>query len=316
MSLVVSVVTPVYNGQAHLAECIESVLAQSLADWEYIILDNASSDATAQIIQRYATQDARIKYHRNDTTLPIIENWNTALRHIDPQSKYCKVVHADDILMPECLQKMVAVGDKHPSVNLIGAYRIDGVGVNMDSIPYPNDFISGAALAKDRFLGRVEDQFGSPSSVMYRANKVRKKPDFYDAANFHADTEVCIDLLRDGDYGFVHQALTYTRRHMGAESPAARKLGSHGVGRIIILQKFGHHFLTDAEYERALNMQLRFYYRFLASDLTRFKDPDFRQYHKSFLHDSGLGFNIAKFSSAFVRQTVMRLGKQLGRILQ
>ncbi|MGI9285659.1 MAG: glycosyltransferase family 2 protein [Pseudomonadales bacterium] len=316
MSVVVSVVTPVYNGQAHLAECIDSVLAQSFNDWEYIILDNASSDSTAQIIQRYREQDPRIKYHRNDATLPIIENWNTAMRHIDAASTYCKVVHADDILMPDCLQKMVAVAIKHPTVTLVGAYRIDGTRVNMDSIPYPTEFVSGAALAKDRFLGRIEDQFGSPSSVMYRADKVRQKTDFYDATNFHADTEVCIDLLRDGDYGFVHQALTYTRRHIGAESPAARKLGSHGVGRIITLQKFGHHFLTDVEYARALNMQLRYYYRFLARNPLRLREAEFRQYHIDFLRESELGFKLRMFSSALVRQCLLFLARKLGRILK
>ncbi len=316
MSIVVSVVTPVYNGQAHLAECIESVIAQSLSDWEYIILDNASTDATAEIAQRYAGQDARIKYHRNDTLLPIIDNWNTSMRLIGGESRYCKVIHADDILMPDCLQKMVAVADQHPDVTLVGAYRIDGVGVKMDSIAYPDTVVSGATLAKDRFLGRIKDQFGSPSSVMYRADKVREKADFYDASNFHADTEVCIDLLRDGDYGFVHQVLTYTRRHMGAESPAARKLGSHGVGRMITLQKFGHHFLSDVEYARAMNMQLRYYYRFLASDVRRFKDAKFRQYHMGFLHDSTLGFNVGKFAIAFARQAFQSITRQLGKILQ
>ena len=89
MSIVVSVVTPVYNGQSHLAECIESVIAQSFGDWEYIILDNASTDSTAQIAQRYAAQDTRIKYHRNETTLPIIDNWNTSMRLISVDSRYC-----------------------------------------------------------------------------------------------------------------------------------------------------------------------------------------------------------------------------------
>lgn len=316
MSIVVSVVTPVYNGQAHLEECIESVIAQSLSDWEYIILDNASTDSTAQIAQRYAAQDPRIKYHRNTTTLPIIENWNTSMRLIDEASRYCKVVHADDILMPDCLQKMVAVGDQHPSVTLIGAYRIDGVGVNMDSIPYPNDMIRGTTLAKDRFLGKIADQFGSPSSVMYRADKVREKADFYDASNFHADTEVCIDILREGDYGFVHQVLTYTRRHMGAESPAARKLGSHGVGRMITLQKYGHHFLSEAEYTRAMNMQLRFYYQFLANNMMRFKDVSFRRYHQDFLRDSGLGFSAGRFCIALVRQSFRLITGRVGRIFK
>jgi len=61
----VSVITPVYNGEKYLAECIESVLGQTYAAWEYIIVNNCSSDRTLEIAQSYARQDSRIRIHNN-----------------------------------------------------------------------------------------------------------------------------------------------------------------------------------------------------------------------------------------------------------
>ena len=72
--------------------------------------------------QRYAATDPRIRTAKADTHLPIIANWNRALRELSPQARYCKVLHADDRLFRECLERMVAVMDEHPSVGLVGAY--------------------------------------------------------------------------------------------------------------------------------------------------------------------------------------------------
>ncbi|MEJ2116072.1 MAG: glycosyltransferase family A protein, partial [Gammaproteobacteria bacterium] len=109
----VSVVTPVYNGEIYLSECIESVLAQTYANWEYIILNNCSTDHTPQIIQKYADADKRIKIFTNDKLLPIMDNWNAALQNISPESVYCKIVHADDKLFSECLASMVQIGEQY-----------------------------------------------------------------------------------------------------------------------------------------------------------------------------------------------------------
>ena len=95
----VSVVTPVYNGDRYLDECIQSVLAQSYENLEYIIVNNCSTDRTLEIAEKFAQKDARIKIYSNNELLPIMKNWNFALSKISTQSKYCKVVHADDWLV-------------------------------------------------------------------------------------------------------------------------------------------------------------------------------------------------------------------------
>ena len=62
----VSVVTPVYNGATDLAQCIESVLAQTFPHWEYIIVNNHSTDGTLEIAERFARMDERIHVYSNE----------------------------------------------------------------------------------------------------------------------------------------------------------------------------------------------------------------------------------------------------------
>src|SRR5690242_19722118 len=92
----VSVVTPVYNGAQYLRECVESVLDQTYSRWDFTIVNNCSTDRTLEIAQAYAAKDSRIKVHTNDRFMPVMENYNNALRQISADTCYCKVLAADD----------------------------------------------------------------------------------------------------------------------------------------------------------------------------------------------------------------------------
>ena len=105
----VSVVTPVFNTEKYLSECIESVLAQSYENWEYVIVNNCSTDRSLDIAQSYAENDPRIRIHNNKDHLSLLQNSNHALRQISPESKYCKVIHADDWIFKDCIKKMVEI---------------------------------------------------------------------------------------------------------------------------------------------------------------------------------------------------------------
>src|SRR6516225_4000264 len=124
----VSILTPVYNGQEFLRECIESILNQTYRNYEYIIVDNSSTDGTPGIIERYARADKRIRVYRNEKLLDIIANHNKAFSLISPTAKYCKVVSADDWLFPECLTRMTSVAEAHPSIGIVGSYQLSGGG--------------------------------------------------------------------------------------------------------------------------------------------------------------------------------------------
>ena len=131
----VSIVTPVYNEERCLAECVESILAQRYTNWDYTIVNNASTDRTGEIARRYASKDKRIRVVESPTCLPAIAHHNVALRQISPDSKYCKVAFGDDWIFPECLERMVEVGEANPSVGIVGAYGIRGDEVAWIGLP-------------------------------------------------------------------------------------------------------------------------------------------------------------------------------------
>ena len=174
----VSVVTPVYNEEKYLAECIESVLAQTYPNWEYVIVNNCSTDRSLQIAQSYAAQDKRIRVCDNREFLRAISNQNHALRQISSESKYCKVVLGDDWIFPECVTQMVELAEAHPSVAIVGAYGMCGAAVYWDGLPYPSTVMSGRDICRWTLLGRPY-VFGTPTSILVRSDLVRASESFY-----------------------------------------------------------------------------------------------------------------------------------------
>jgi glycosyltransferase involved in cell wall biosynthesis len=303
----VSVVTPVYNTEPYLAECIESVLAQTHANWEYVIVNNRSTDRSLEIAEDYAARDSRIRVITNPEFLNLMPNWNHAMRQISPDSKYCKVVHADDWLFPECLSRMVDVAEAHPTVGLVGAYRLEENRVDLDGLPYPSTCVPGRELARMCFLREKLFLFGSPTSSLLRSDLVRRRHDFYNNENIHADTEACFDILRDHDFGFVHQVLTYTRRHNEAMTSKLRMYNTRRCGKLVCLKKFGPVFLTPQEYSRRMGRAVQGYHNFLAASVFERKGKDFWEYHKNFLREQGIGYSRLKMVRPLILGVLERL---------
>ena len=122
----VSILTPVYNGEEFLRDCIESVLAQDYQNWEYHIVNNRSTDSTLQIAESYAAKDSRIHISTNETFLSMPENFNMAFSKVSAASRYFKVVCADDWILPQCLSKMVAFATSHPSLGILCCHQQSG----------------------------------------------------------------------------------------------------------------------------------------------------------------------------------------------
>ena len=296
-----SVVTPVFNGAAYLTECIESVLAQTHENWEYVIVDNRSTDETGEIASRYAERDRRIRLVSNDRFLEVIQNWNYALRQISAKSVYCKVIHADDVMTPDCLERMVGVADAHPEVGIVSAFRLSGTKVDLDGVvPWGVDVVSGREICRRALLGEGY-VFGSPSSLLIRSDLIRARERFYNEENLHADTEVCFDLLRTTDVGFVHQVLTYTRRHReSVTSTTAGRLNTYASGWLRVQTTYGPFYLTPEEQARRLRSRLRRYGFFLVKALVggRFLNKRFRAHHLGTLRMLRRSLSFRGFTSA------------------
>jgi hypothetical protein len=135
-------------------------------------------------------------------------------------------VHADDFLMPRCLERMIEVAEKHPFVALVGAFLLAGNRVDLDgAVPFGTSVVSGREICRHSLLGG-RYVFGSPTSLLLPASVVRGHEAFYKESHLHADTEACYEVLKTSDFGFVHEILTYTRRHADSITSAARRQGT------------------------------------------------------------------------------------------
>lgn len=303
----VSVVTPVYNGEKYLAECIESVLAQTYENWEYVIVNNCSTDRSLEIAQQYAERDARIRIHNNAQFLPAIQNFNHAFLQISPESKYCKVVHADDWLFPECIAQMVNVAEANPSVGIVSSYVLEGIRVKHDELPYPSTVIPGREICRLSLL-TSKYVFGSPTSLLIRSDLIRGRKTFYDESLFEtADQEVCYHLLRNTDFGFVHQVLTFTRVHSESRTSHSQRLNRLILEQLVILKRYGPVYLSREEYERRLAQKMQNYYAFLGKSVFQRRDKEFWNYHKKGLENLGLPLDWAKLVRASIREMYLTL---------
>lgn len=116
MAIKLSIGMPLYNAAPWLPQAIESILAQTYADFEFIISDNASSDASETICRDYAARDKRIQYHRNPKNIGLCENYNAVFRYAT--GVYFKWASSNDICAPTFLARCVEVLDRNPDVVL------------------------------------------------------------------------------------------------------------------------------------------------------------------------------------------------------
>jgi glycosyltransferase involved in cell wall biosynthesis len=317
----VTVLTPVYNGAKYLAQCIESVLAQTYQNWEYIIVNNCSSDGSLEVAQRYVREDGRIRLSNNDNFVTMTENHNVAFRQISPGSKYCKVVHADDWLFPECLTQMIRLAEANPTVAIVGAYGLCGDKVRWDGLRYSETVVSGREICRRTLLGGFY-VFGSPTSLLIRSDLLGTDLPCYSDDKFltqYADQDLCYRLLRHSDFGFVHQVLTCSREHEASVTSALTRLNAALPAQLMVLLKYGPVYLEPREYERRLEEISQRYYRFLAQSLFfRRRDQAFWNYHREALRHIDRPLSVARLGkSAFleVMDTLCNPFRMAGKVL-
>jgi glycosyltransferase involved in cell wall biosynthesis len=308
----VSVVTPVYNGGKFLRECIESVLAQDYKNWEYVLVNNHSTDNSLEIMREYASRDDRIRIHNNKEFLPQMQNLNHSFWQISSKSKYCKVIHADDWMFPECLTKMVEVAEAYPSVGVVSSYRLDEKRVGLNGLPYHKRFNLGKEIARDHFLNESY-YFGSPSSLLIRSELIRKRDKVYVESHQGTDTGAALDFLKESDFGFVHQVLTFTRRHEESVSNTDCKENYTWIhAKLYNNLHHAPHFLSDEEQQKVLEDDVNRYYIILARTLFQTKSTEEFNRLKRVLDDLNLEFRYRLFLKNVIREAFIQLFRGLG----
>lgn len=287
----VSVVTPVYNTGAYLAECIESVLAQTHADFEYIIVNNCSTDDSLSIAQHYAHLDSRIRIVDNDTFLTQPQNYNHALRQIAARSRYCKVVQADDWIFPSCLEAMVRLAETDPRIAMVGAYQLSGTRVKCQGLECarrdpPFTVVDGREACR-LFLLERRYLFGTPTSLLYRSDLVRGRDRFYREDSLFEDSEVCFELLGGHRFGFVHQVLTFTRVDNPSITRDTISMEPDVLHAYLVTRLYGRLHLDDDEFQSVMQHARWDYYRLLTSQLFRRRGQKFWDYHREGMRMAG-----------------------------
>lgn len=116
----VTILMPNYNWQDYLIEAIESILWQSFTHFEFLIIDDASTDDSWSIIQKYAKQDTRIIAMRNEENMKICKTLNRWLELA--RGEYIARMDSDDVSLPSRIMKQVAVLENNNSVDIVSSY--------------------------------------------------------------------------------------------------------------------------------------------------------------------------------------------------
>jgi len=299
--------TPCYNGADFIGECIDSVLNQSYRNFEYLLVNNCSTDNTLQIMQDYAKRDSRVRVHDNTEFLDVMVNHNHALTFMSPESAYCKSVSADDWIFPDCLRQMVEFGVEHPSVGIICAYSIEQRRILFQGLEYHETVINGREICRNTLIGRQPYVFGAPTSLLYRADLIRSVREFFpwSKGNPHSDTSAVYQALQHSDFGFIHQVLSFTRVHAASETSQSFAFGRINRALFADMKRFGPIYLNPDEFKEYLQKASDKYYDWLIAALMENSfDQKFLEKQRQELASSDIELDNGELAKAAMRRGV------------
>jgi glycosyltransferase involved in cell wall biosynthesis len=279
----VSVVTPFFNTAPYLAECIESVLAQSYSRFEYILLDNCSTDGSTEIAARYASRDSRIRLIRCSEFLSQLANYNRALGEISEASTYCKIVQADDWIFPECLESMVQAFEQSESIGLVSSYWLDGNQLCGSGLSPRTTMLPGKECAR-WYLRTGTCLFATQTQVMYRSSLVRSDKAFYNVSfPSFADLQKHMEILERWDFGFVHEVLSFSRRDNDSILSSFQSFAPGELLQYIFARRYAHDLLEKREAASITAKYKREYNRALARAVLGLRGRAFWRFHSATL---------------------------------
>lgn len=191
MTPLISVVMSVYNAEKHLEKAVESIINQTFKDFEFIIIEDCSTDSTLQILENYASKDSRIKIikkEQNKGNAGFIENLNIGLQNA--RAKYIARMDADDIADLTRFEKQYIFLENHPNIDIVGA-SIELVGENDEHIE------NWTAIEKhDDIVKRMPKKISLYHPViMFRKESTKG---YRDKARFCEDYDMYFNMIIDG----------------------------------------------------------------------------------------------------------------------
>lgn len=205
----ISICIPSYNGSASIVDTINSVLRQSLQNFEIIVNDDCSTDNTCELVQSIG--DSRIRLYRNSQNLGAVGNCNKALEYAS--GKYMKILMQDDILEKEHLKKSTEIMESNSAVRMTTC-QSHIINENNEIISsrkrYKKDRIfDGTAYAKKSLRGR--NIFGEPSLVCFRREVYDSGLRFDSSFKFNFDWDFAIGAVSGGKIAYIAEPLASFR---------------------------------------------------------------------------------------------------------
>lgn len=203
----ISVAMSVYNGESFLAEAIESVLAQSFRDFEFLLLDDGSRDGSADLIRRYAASDPRIRPILRENR-GLIASLNQLIA--EARAPLIARMDDDDICMPDRFQRQMAFLTENPDYGVVGSWSED---IDMEGRPI---FVTGTdhPLTHEEVLQTINagEQVLCHPSVMYRRDIVREVGGYHAAFRHCEDLDLWLRLATRTRLGNIPERLVRYRR--------------------------------------------------------------------------------------------------------
>ncbi len=220
MTVRVSVLMAVHNGEKYLHQALDSILSQTYTDFEFIIVDDGSSDSTVPIVGGYAARDRRMVLVYNEANIGLTRSLNRGLELA--QGEYVARMDADDISLPGRLNAQVSFLDDHPEVAVLGtaAYLIDPSGVQGQLIRFPesHDHL--------RWLMCFDNPIIHPS-VMFRRELVIRLGGYDESVSTAQDFNLWYRIGRLAKLSNLQNVYLYLRKHIESVSSTQYLLQQH-----------------------------------------------------------------------------------------
>jgi glycosyltransferase involved in cell wall biosynthesis len=259
----VAIVTPVYNGEEYLAETMDCVQSLDYENLVHIVLDNASTDATAAIISNYRNSRVPLLTSRNNTTIPMVSNLNAAVKMVPAEAGYFRLLCADDTMTADAISKQVNVAVRDPDIGIVGCECHDALLPQRDNkllSPRNQNIFDGKEVIRG-FLG-AEHHALAGTQVLIRRSKLDEQPLFYDPAlGGAADTDANLRVCVDNKFGFVHEKLATWRRHQQSYFSKFSLSYFDKPARLMLLDRYGPLVWKDSEYRAHRTSYRRHYLR-------------------------------------------------------
>jgi glycosyltransferase involved in cell wall biosynthesis len=266
------VILPVYNGGHYLKQSVESVLNQSVHDFEFYILDDCSTDGSWEYLS--SLKDDRIRLFRNDVNRGLFYNLNFLIK--SSGADLIKLWSQDDIMYPQCIEKILAFHKQYPQIGFsyTATHTIDEDGVIQEK-----SFIDKTPeLISPELHARIAFYTGSIAGNI--ANVTLNRKALNEVGLFREDMKICGDfdmwvrLAKDNPVGFIKEALTQLRNHKKQLSRQEVYYIFH-LTEDLQIYRYLLSYVSEAEQKSGKvmlrNFKLMFYYTLMIKTLAKGK---------------------------------------------